>query len=83
MIINGLVQTNQMYVASNASKVTINGALFIEGAGIVVENAYMGNIIVTADPMLSAIKIERVGVDGHLLEWTPVGGAYYKSIKRY
>lgn len=79
----GLVHAGNMEVANTALNVAITGALFIEHAGIVVEGGYLGGITVTADPMLSAIKIERVGVDGHLLEWTPVGGAYYKSIKRY
>jgi hypothetical protein len=75
LIVNGLVQTEQMTVANSAADVTILGGLFVNDSGINVEGGYTGDITITAAPMMASLKVSAD-------KWTPIGGAYFKSIKR-
>ena len=81
LTINGLVQTNTMTVATNAANVTILGALFIQNSAMTVEPGYSGTISITAAPMLASLK--TYPASGAPDKWTPVGGAFFKHVRRY
>lgn len=78
--ITGLVQVYQAKIFKDAGDVTINGGLFIRDRGLEQESGYAGNIVVRGDPMKTSIKLMSTSVN--MMEWSPVGGAYFKSIKR-
>jgi hypothetical protein len=75
--VNGLVQTEQMQVADNAAGIIIYGALFIRNGGIPYCEA---TVDIIADPMAAAVKISPD--ETIIVKWTPMGGAFFKSIKR-
>jgi len=77
LIINGLAQTNTMSVSAAAANVMISGALFVRDSGI---TDCMGNITITAAPMTASTKISPDS--GTTVKWTPIGAAFFKSIKR-
>ena len=80
--ISGLAQTNAMFVGAAATGVTISGALFVRDSGISVEAGCMGNITITAAPMIASTKISPDGTTANAERWTPIGGAFFKWIKR-
>ncbi|MHC5061964.1 MAG: hypothetical protein ACYTFK_12870 [Planctomycetota bacterium] len=75
LTVNGLVQTEQMTIASGAGDVTILGGLFVSDSGIDVDPGYTGNITLTAAPVSASLDISAD-------KWTPIGGSFYKWIKR-
>jgi hypothetical protein len=75
--VTGLAQTNTMSVGDAAANVTISGALFVRDSGITDGT---GNVTITAAPMTASIKISPDS--GTTVKWTPIGGAFFKSIKR-
>jgi len=75
--VTGLAQTNTMSVSAAAANVTISGALFVRDSGI---TDCMGNITITAAPMTASTKISPDS--GTTVKWTPIGAAFFKSIKR-
>ncbi len=79
--IEGLVQTNTMTVRADAANVTILGALFIQNSAMTVEPGYGGTINITAAPMLTSLK--TYPSSGTYAKWTPVGGAFFKHVRRY
>ncbi|MBW8016368.1 MAG: hypothetical protein FVQ82_09290 [Planctomycetes bacterium] len=79
-VITGLVQAYSATVNKDYGDITIVGGLFIRDGGFYVEDDYEDNIIVRGDPMAASIKLMPTAVD--IKEWSPVGGAYYKSIRR-
>jgi len=81
LTVSGLVHVEEMEVGDSASDISITGGLFIEEKAIDIKDDYSGTVTVTADPMLSSLKLEES--DGDVLKWMPAGGAYYKSTKRY
>ena len=78
--IDGLVQAEQAGISTSAGDVSINGGLFVHNSGLVVESGYAGSAVITGDPMKSSIHLMQTLTDEN--EWSPVGGAYYKAIKR-
>ncbi len=78
--VTGLAQTNTMSVSAAAANVTISGALFVRDSGISVEAGYAGDITITAAPMMASTKISPDG--STTVRWTPIGGAFFKWIKR-
>lgn len=78
--ITGLVQVNKMKVFSDSGNIAIVGGLFVKDGGVEVESGYAGNIVVRGDPMKASIKLMSTSVN--MMEWSPVGGAYYKHIRR-
>ena len=79
--INGLVQTNTMAVKADAANVTILGALFIQNSAMTVEPGYSGAINITVAPMAASLKIYPAS--GTFVKWSPVGGAFFKHVRRY
>ncbi len=79
-VITGLVQAYRATVNKEYGDITINGGLFVRDGGFYVENGYADNIIVRGDPMAASIKLMPTAVS--MIEWSPVGGAYYKYIRR-
>jgi len=77
----GLIQTQTMEVKDTALDVNITGGLYIYQSGLLVDSTYTGKIVVKGDPMKSTIKL--MSTDVNMMEWSPVGGAYYKYIRRY
>ena len=80
LIINGLAQTNTMSVGAAATGVNISGAVFVRDGGINVEGGCMGNITITAAPMVASLKVSPDAAT--TVRWTPVGGAFLKWINR-
>jgi cytoskeletal protein CcmA (bactofilin family) len=78
---NGLIQTNTMTVRADAANVTILGALFIQNGAMTVEPGYSGSINITAAPMAASLKIYPAS--GTVKKWSPVGGAFFKHVRRY
>jgi len=76
----GLVQTRELRLDIDASNVDVTGGLYIYRDGLDVESGYSGNITVKGDPMIASIKLMSTSVN--MMEWSPVGGAYFKSIRR-
>jgi len=76
----GLVQTYEMEIKNDASNLIVTGGLYIFKNGLNVEGGYPGSITVRGDPMKASIKLMSTAVN--MMEWSPVGGAYFKSIKR-
>jgi hypothetical protein len=64
-----------MSVSASASNATITGALFVRDSGISVDGGYAGDITITAAPMLASLKVSAD-------KWTPIGGAFFKWVKR-
>lgn len=80
LTVAGLVQTELMVVGDDAADITVRGALFVEDEGIEVAGGYSGNINITAAPMTASTKIS---LDSDTtVKWTPIGGAFFKSVKR-
>ncbi|MBE0534296.1 MAG: hypothetical protein IH624_01405 [Phycisphaerae bacterium] len=77
---SGLVQVNTMTVASTAGNITVLGALFVRNAGVSVDSLYGGEVVVTAAPMRSAVKLYSTTMA--LRQWSPAGGAFFKYVKR-
>jgi hypothetical protein len=69
-----------MSVSAAATSVTISGALFVRDSYVSVEGGYVGNITITAAPMIASTKISPDGTT--TVRWTPIGGAFFKWIKR-
>lgn len=80
--ITGLVQTYTASVLSGSKNITITGGLFIRDDGLDARALYTGNIIVRGDPMKASIKVMPTASASDITEWTPIGGAYYKYIRR-
>ena len=80
LTVNGLTQVVTIQVYDNAADVTVLGGLFVRDTGIEVAGGYSGNINITAAPMTASIKISPDS--GTTVKWTPIGGAFFKSIKR-
>ena len=78
---SGLVQTYDMRIKDTASNVNITGGLYIYNSGLIVESGYSGSVVIKGDPMAATIKL--MSTDVNMMEWSPVGGAYYKHIRRY
>lgn len=81
LIITGLAQVNTMSVSAAAGDITITGALVGQG-GMTVAPGYTGNITITAAPMIASTKISPDGTTANAVRWTPIGGAFFKWIKR-
>ena len=79
LTVTGLVQVDNMYVGAAAGDITITGALVGQG-GMTVAPGYTGNINITAAPMMASTKISPDGTT--TVRWTPIGGAFFKWIKR-
>ena len=79
LTVTGLVQVGTMYVGAAAGDITITGALVGQG-GMTVAPGYTRNITITAAPMIASTKISPDG--STTVRWTPIGGAFFKSIKR-
>jgi hypothetical protein len=65
---------------ADASDVDVTGGLYIYRGGVDVDGGYSGSITVKGDPMIASIKLMSTSVN--MMEWSPVGRAYFKSIKR-
>ena len=78
--VTGLVQTRQLRLDFDASDLDVTGGLYIYLYGLDVSSGYSGSITVKGDPMIASIKLMSASVN--MMEWSPVGGAYFKSIKR-
>jgi len=64
--------------SKNSASIEVNGALFIFGDGI--KNTSSCLVTINADPFKAALRIwPSAGVSE---EWTPAGGAFFKSISR-
>jgi cytoskeletal protein CcmA (bactofilin family) len=81
LTIEGLVQTNTMTVHDDAADINILGALFIRNGSMTVEAGYGGSINITAAPMLTSLK--TYPSSGTSAKWSPVGGAFFKHVRRY
>jgi len=79
LAITGLAQVGTMYVGAAAGDITITGALVGQG-DMTVAPGYTGNITITAAPMIASTKISPDG--STTVRWTPIGGAFFKWIKR-
>jgi len=80
LTVTGLVQiVGTMNVGAAAGDVTITGALVAQG-GMTVAPGYAGNVTITAAPMIASTKISPDGVSA--VRWSPIGGAFFKWIKR-
>jgi hypothetical protein len=80
LTVGGLLQTERMAVGNDAADITVLGALFVSNTGIEVIGGYSGFINITAAPMTASIKISPDS--GTTVKWTPIGGAFFKSIRR-
>ncbi len=69
----GLVKAGSMRVEASAGRVSVLGALFVDG-GMVVDGSYVGPITITADPMSAAVKTSN--------SWSPAAGGFFKYVKR-
>jgi hypothetical protein len=78
--VTGLVQANSMIVHANAGTVAIDGSLFVANGGINVDAGYASSINIIAEPMAASIQVSPDS--GTTVKWTPIGGAFFKSIKR-
>ena len=81
LIIEGLVQTNTMTVHDGAADINVLGALFIQNGSMTVEPGYGGTINITAAPTAASLKIYPAS--GTFAKWSPVGGAFFKHVRRY
>jgi len=81
LTVTGLVQVDNMSVGAAAGDITITGALVTQG-GMTVASGYAGNIAITAAPMIASTKISPDGTTANVKRWTPIGGAFFKWIKR-
>lgn len=81
LTVTGLVQVGTMYVGAASGDITITGALVGQG-GMTVAPGYTGNITITAAPMITSTKISPDGTTANAERWTPIGGAFFKWIKR-
>jgi cytoskeletal protein CcmA (bactofilin family) len=82
LTVTGLVQVGTMSVGAAAGDITITGALVAQG-GMTVLPGYTGNITITAGPMIASTKISPDGSStANVKRWTPIGGAFFKWIKR-
>jgi cytoskeletal protein CcmA (bactofilin family) len=81
LTVTGLVQVDNMYVGAAAGDITITGALVAQG-GMTVAPGYTANITITTAPMIASTKISPDGTTANAERWTPIGGAFFKSIKR-
>ena len=81
LTVTGLVQVDNMSVGAAAGDITITGALVTQG-GMIVALGYTGNINITVAPMIASTKISPDGTTANAKRWTPIGGAFFKWIKR-
>jgi cytoskeletal protein CcmA (bactofilin family) len=79
--VRGLAQIGQrITVSSGAQSMDVNGGLFIANGGIEGSASSSISIVITADPAIAAIQTWPVA--DNCVRWTPVGGAFFKSITR-
>jgi len=79
---SGLVQTELMTVRHNAADVIIVGGLFVHDQGIAIDGGHMSSITITAAPMIASTKVSPDGTTANVKRWTPIGGAFFKWLKR-
>lgn len=81
LVVRGLAQIgHKIVVRAGALNLDIDGALFIANGGIEGSASSSISIDITAAPAIASIQTWPVA--GNCVRWTPVGGAFFKSITR-
>jgi len=73
--VDGFAQITEGISIESGAKFEISGSLFIVGIGGISDG---GQVIITADPVKASFLLPP----GNQVRWSPVGGAFFKSIGR-
>ena len=78
LTIEGFAQITAGISIESGAKFEISGSLFIVGIGGISDS---GQVIITADPVKASFLLPPTP-DSNQERWSPVGGAFFRSIKR-